>query len=79
MTNMMLLQMVIIHYKLLGKLSESSQLHVYSALHGPWSLLCLIRWVSLAEYILVLRVYSHLLQMMSFMMASARPVSISLG
>jgi len=35
--------------------------------------------VSLAEYILVLSVYSHLLQMISFMMASARPVSIPLG
>ena len=79
MTNMMLLQMVIIHYKLLGKLSESSQLHLYSALHGPWCLLCLVRQVSLAEYILVLRIYSHLLQMMSFMMASTRPVSIPLG
>jgi len=52
---------------------------LYSALHDPWCLLCLVRWVSLAEYILVLRVYSHLLQMMCFMMASARPVSIPLG
>jgi len=52
---------------------------LYSALHDSWCLLCLTRWVSLAEYILVLRVYSHLLQMMSFMMASARPVSIPLG
>jgi len=36
-------------------------------------------YVSLAEYILVLRVYPHMLQMIYFMMASARPVSIPLG
>ena len=52
---------------------------LYLALHDPWCLLCFTRWVSLAEYILILRVYSHLLQMISFMMASARPVSIRLG
>ena len=52
---------------------------LYLALHDPWCLLCFTRRVSLAEYILVLRVYSHLLQIMSFMMASARPISIPLG
>ena len=52
---------------------------LHSALHDPWCLLCFTRWVSLAEYILVLRVYSHLLQMISFMMASARPAFIPLG
>jgi len=66
-------------YKLsFWQIVESSQLHLYSALHTPWCLLCLVRRVSLAEYILILRVYSHLLQMMFFMMASARPVSILL-
>ena len=52
---------------------------LYLALQDPWCLLCFTRWVSLAKYILVLRVYSHLLQMISFMMAFARPVSIPLG
>ena len=52
---------------------------LYSALHDPWYLLCLTRRVSLGEYILVHKVYSHLLQMMSFMMVPARPVSIPLG
>ena len=52
---------------------------LYLALHDSWCLLCFTRRVSLAEYILVLRVYSHLLQMISFMMASARPVFILLG
>jgi len=79
MINMMLLQMVNHPLKLLANLSESSQLQIYLALHDPWCLLCLVRQVSLAEYILVLRVYSHLLQMMSFMMASARPISIPVG
>ena len=38
---------------------ESSQLTLYSASQDPWRLLCLVRRVSLAEYILILRVYSH--------------------
>ena len=59
-------------------LSQSSYT-LYSDLHDPWCLLCFTRWVILAEYILILRVYSHLLQMISFMMASARPISIPLG
>jgi len=79
MINMMLLQMVNHPLKLLANLSESNKLQIYSALHDPRCLLCLVRRVSLDEYILVLRVYSYLLQMMSFMMASARPVSIPLG
>ena len=52
---------------------------LYLAMHDPWCLLCFTRQVSLAEYILVLRVYSHLLQMISFMMSSVRPVSNPLG
>ena len=57
-----------------------NQLYFYIfALHDPWCLLCFTRRVSLAEYILVLRVYSHLLQMTSFMTVSARPISIPLG
>jgi len=52
---------------------------LYSDLHDPWFLLCFTGRVSLGEYILVLRVYSLLLQMMSFMTASVRPVSILLG
>ena len=39
----------------------------------------MVRQVSLAKYIIILRVFSHLLQMISSMMASARPVSIPLG
>ena len=70
--------MVTFQSKLLANM-ESSQLHLNSALHDPWCLLCLVRWASLAEYILVLMVYSHLLQMMTSMMASSRPVSIPLG
>ena len=59
---------------------ESTKLYFYIlALHDPWCLLCFTRRVSLAEYILVLSVYSHLLQITSFMMASARPVSILPG
>jgi len=36
---------------------------------GVFYVLCFTRRVSLVEYILVLRVYFHLLQMISFMMA----------
>ena len=59
-------------------LSQPALLYIL-AWHDPWCLLCFSRRVSLVEYILVLRVYSHLLQMISFMMVSARPVSIPLG
>ena len=47
---------------------------LYSALHDPWCLLGVVRRVSLAEYILVLRVYSRLLRIVSYMTVSARPV-----
>jgi len=60
-------------------LSQPAPLDFFLALHDPWCLLCFTSRVSLAEYILVLRVYSHLLQMTSFMTVSARPVSIPLG
>ena len=39
----------------------------------------MVRWVSLAEYILVLRVYSHLLQITSSMTVSAIPIFTPLG
>jgi hypothetical protein len=52
-----------------------SQLHVQKALHDPWCLLFSFWWVSLAEYILVLRVYSLLLQMTCFTRASASTAS----
>jgi len=39
----------------------------------------LVRRVSLAEYILILRVYPHLLQMISSMTVSTRPVFTPLG
>jgi len=67
-----------IHLRFWQTLSQAGYT-LYSALHDPWCLFCLTRRVSLAKYILVLRVYPLLLQMMSFMMASARPVSIPLG
>ena len=74
----MLLQWCSYHLSFLQLLSQARYTS-YSALHDPWCLLCFTRWVSLAEYILVLKVYSHLLQVISFMMVSARPVSILLG
>jgi len=52
---------------------------LYLSLHDPWCLLDFTRRVSLPEYILILRVYSLQLQMIYFIMASARPVSIPLG
>jgi hypothetical protein len=51
-----------------------SHLDLRKALHDPWCLF-LFWWVSLAEYILVLRVYSLLLQMTCFTRASARAAS----
>ena len=59
---------------LFGKCMSQASSTLYSALHNPWCLLCVVRWVSLAEYILILRVYSRLLQMTSFMTVSTRPV-----
>jgi len=40
-----------------GKLLSKASYTLYSALHTPWCLLCLVRRVSLAEYILVLKVF----------------------
>ena len=42
------------------------------ALHTPWYLSILVGWVSLAEYLLVLRVLFPLLQIMLCIMATAR-------
>jgi hypothetical protein len=41
--------------------------HFISALHYPWChFISSLQWVSLAEYLLVLRVYSHLLQVVMY-------------
>jgi len=76
---MMLIRMVYFSNELFGNCMSQASYTLYSALHDPWCLLCLVRRVSLAEYILILRVYSHLLQMISSMMVSARPAFIPLG
>ena len=44
----------------------------YKALHTPWCLSILVGWVSLAEYLLVLRVSFPLLQIALCIMATAR-------
>ena len=44
----------------------------YTVLHTPWCLSRLVGWVSLAEYLLVLRVLFPLLQIMLCIMATAR-------
>ena len=46
----------------------------YKALHTPWCLSILVGRVSLAEYLLVLRVLFPLLQIMLCIMATARTV-----
>ena len=49
----------------------------YKALHNPWShFIFSLWWVSLAEYLLVLRVLFPLLQMAQFIMVIARVASI---
>ena len=50
-------------------LSTSS---TYKALHTPWCLSILVGWVSLAEYLLILRVLFLLLQIMLCTMTTAR-------
>ena len=44
----------------------------YKALHTPWCLSILVGWVSLAEYLLVLRVLFPLLQITLCFMATAK-------
>jgi hypothetical protein len=52
---------------------------LWKALHNPWCHVIFgLGWISLAEYILVLRVYSHLLQIMWCITATARTASIPL-
>ena len=48
----------------------------YKALHNPWSHFFGLWWVSLAEYLLILRVLFPLLQMVQFIMAIARIASV---
>jgi hypothetical protein len=49
----------------------------WKALHTPWCHIIFGLWrVSLAEYFLILRVYSHLLQMVQCIMATARTTSL---
>ena len=49
-----------------------STISTYKALHTPWCLSFLVEWVSLAEYLLVLRVLFLLLQIMLCITATAR-------
>ena len=51
----------------------------YKALHTPWCHSILVGRVSLAEYLLVLRVLFPLLQMVQFIMAIARTASVRRG
>ena len=49
----------------------------YTALHNPWSHFIFgLWWVSLAEYLLVLRVLFPLLQLVQFIMTIARTASL---
>ena len=49
----------------------------FKALHNPWSRLIFgLWWVSLAEYLLVLKVLFPLLQMVQFIMTIARTASV---
>ena len=49
-----------------------STISTYKALHSPWCLSILVGWVSLAEYLLILRVLFPLLQIMLYITATAR-------
>ena len=49
-----------------------STISTYKALHSPWCLSILVGWVSLAEYLLVLRVLFLLLQITLCIMATVR-------
>ena len=52
----------------------------YEALHNPWSHFIFgLRWVSLAEYLLILRVLFPLLHMVQFITAIARTTFVRRG
>ena len=55
-----------------------STITTYKALHTPWCLSILVGQVSLAEYLLILRVLFSLLQITLCIMATARTVFLLL-